>query len=85
MQGVMTTPLAIFLQLNTVRVVLLVLFGRVIAALALSARHSDQSTHEFSFYRYELRLVSLHMNFLPRGLACAARFMLRGARARCAF
>ena len=50
MHRVMTTPLAIFLQLDTVRIVLLVLFGRVIAALALSACHSDQSTHEFSFY-----------------------------------
>ena len=49
MQGVMSTPLAVLLQLDTVRVVLLVLFGRVIAALALSAGHSDQSTHEFSF------------------------------------
>ena len=56
MQGVMPTPLAVLLQLDTVRVVLLVLFGRVIAALALGACHSDQSTHEFSFYRYGLRL-----------------------------
>ena len=56
MQGVMATPLAILLQLDAVRVVLLVLFGRVIAALALGACHSDQSTHEFSFYRYGLRL-----------------------------
>ena len=37
MHGVMTTPLAILLELDTVRIVLLVLLGRVIAALALGA------------------------------------------------
>lgn len=47
----MTTPLAILLELDTVRVVLLVLLGRVIAALAIGAGQSDQRTHEFSFYR----------------------------------
>ena len=41
----MATPLAIFLHLDTIRVVLLVLLGRVIAALAISARQGDQSTH----------------------------------------
>ena len=51
-QGVMAAPLAVLLELDTVRVILLVLLGRVIAALAISARQSDQSTHEFSFYRY---------------------------------
>ena len=50
MQGVVTAPLAIFLELDTIRIVLLVLLGRVVAALALSAGQSDQSTHEFSFY-----------------------------------
>ena len=50
MQRVLLAPLAILLQLDTVRVVLLVLLGRVVAALALSAGQSDQSTHEFSFY-----------------------------------
>ena len=49
MQGVMTTPFAIFLQLNTIRIVLLVFLGRIVAAFALGASHSDQSTHEFSF------------------------------------
>ncbi len=49
MHGVMTTPLAILLELDTVRIVLLVLLGRVIAALALGAGQSDQRTHEFSF------------------------------------
>ena len=46
MQGMMTTPLAILLELDTVRIILLVLLGRVIAALAISARQGDQSTHE---------------------------------------
>ena len=43
-------PLAVLLELDAVRIVLLVLLGRVVAALALSAGQSDQSTHEFSFY-----------------------------------
>jgi len=46
MQGMMTTPLAILLELDTVRIILLVLLGRVVAALAIGARQSDQSTHE---------------------------------------
>ena len=50
MQGMGTTPLAVLLELDAVRIVLLVLLGRVVAALALSAGQSDQSTHEFSFY-----------------------------------
>jgi hypothetical protein len=49
MQGVMTTPLAIFLELDTIGVILLVLLGRVITALALGAGQSDQRTHEYSF------------------------------------
>ena len=49
MQGVMTTPFAIFLHLDTIRIVLLVLLGRIVTALALGAGKGDQSTHEFSF------------------------------------
>ena len=45
MKSVMTTPLAIFLHLETIGVILLVLLGRVIATLAISARQSDQRTH----------------------------------------
>ena len=45
MQGVMTTPLAIFLHLETVGVVLLVLLGRVVATLAVGARQGYQRTH----------------------------------------
>ena len=48
MQGVMATPLAVLLELDTVRIVLLVLLGRVVAALALRARQGDQRTHEYS-------------------------------------
>lgn len=48
MQGVMATPLAVFLELDTIRIVLLVLLGRVVAALALRARQGDQRTHEYS-------------------------------------
>ena len=50
MQGVMTTPFAIFLHLDTIRIVLLVLLGRIVTALALGAGKGDQSTHEFSSY-----------------------------------
>ena len=45
MQRVLLAPLAILLQLDTIRVVLLVLLGRVVAALALSAGQGDQRTH----------------------------------------
>ena len=48
MQRVLLAPLAILLELDTIRVVLLVLLGRVIAALALRARQGDQRTHEYS-------------------------------------
>jgi hypothetical protein len=49
MQGVMTTPTAILLELDTIGVILLVLLGRVVAALALGACQGDQRTHEYSF------------------------------------
>ena len=49
-QGVLVAPLAVLLELDAVRIVLLVLLGRVVAALALGAGQGDQSTHEFSFY-----------------------------------
>ena len=45
MQGMGTTPLAILLELNTIGIILLVLFGRVIAALALGAGQNDINTH----------------------------------------
>ena len=49
MHSVLTAPLAILVKLKTVGVVLLVLLGRVVAALALSAGQGDQRTHELSF------------------------------------
>ena len=45
MQGVMSAPLAILVELEAVGVVLLVLLGRVVAALALGACQGDQCTH----------------------------------------
>jgi hypothetical protein len=48
-QSVLAAPLAVFLHLDAIRIILLVLFGRVVTALALGARQSDQRTHEFSF------------------------------------
>ena len=48
MHRVVTAPLAILLELDTIRIVLLVLLGRVVAALALRARQGDQRTHEYS-------------------------------------
>lgn len=66
MGGVMATPLAVLLELDTVRVVLLVLLGRVITALALSAGQSDQSTHEFSFSLYPEQLFYTHESWFVR-------------------
>ena len=66
MQGVMTTPLAVLLELKTIGVILLVFLGRVIAALALRAGQSDQSTHEYSFLLI-LLLNGLHLVRLRRG------------------
>ena len=64
MHGVMTAPLAILLELDTIRIILLVLLGRIVTALALGACQSDQSTHEFSFITEALdKLVIIHMNF----------------------
>ena len=47
MQCVLVAPRAVLLELHTLRIVLLVLLGGVVATLALSARESNQSTHEF--------------------------------------
>ena len=43
--GVLAAPRAVLLQLHTIGVVLLVLISGVVAALALSAGESNQSTH----------------------------------------
>ena len=44
----LTAPLAILLQLDTIRVVLLVFLGRVITALALRTRQGNHRAHELS-------------------------------------
>ena len=49
MHRVALAPLAVLLQLDTIRVVLLVLLGRIVSTLAFSACKGDQSTHQFSF------------------------------------
>ena len=48
MQGVLLAPLAVLLQLNTITVVLLVLLGRVVTALALRTRQGNHRAHELS-------------------------------------
>ena len=45
MNGVMTTPLAIFLHLETIGIVLLVLLGRIVTTLAIRARQGNHRTH----------------------------------------
>ena len=45
MQGVMTTPAAVLLELDALRIVLLVLLSRVVTTLAVGASQSNQSTH----------------------------------------
>ena len=49
MGSVLIAPLAIFVELETVRMSLLIFLGRIIAALALGAGQRDQCTHEYSF------------------------------------
>ena len=48
MYSVVATPLAVLLELDTIRIILLVLLGRIVAVLAVSARQGDQSTHTYS-------------------------------------
>ena len=43
-----TTPLAILLELNTIGIILLVLLGRVVTALALRTRQGNHRAHELS-------------------------------------
>jgi formate hydrogenlyase subunit 3/multisubunit Na+/H+ antiporter MnhD subunit len=46
----MAAPFAILLHLDPVGVVLLILLGRIVAALAVGARQRNHRTHEFSSY-----------------------------------
>ena len=55
MQSMAFAPLAVLLELEALRIILLVLCGRVIAALAISARLRDQCSHEYSFYSLIVR------------------------------
>ena len=48
MQRVLLAPLAILLQLDTIRVVLLVLLGPVVTPLALRTRQGNHRAHELS-------------------------------------
>ena len=57
MKGVMTTPLAIFLHLETIGVILLVLLRRVVATLAFSTRQSDQRTHQILLALFRLQAM----------------------------
>ena len=41
----MTAPPAVLLELDALGIVLLVLLGRVVTALAIRARQGDQRTH----------------------------------------
>ena len=46
-QGVMTTPAAVLLELDALRIVLLILLSRIVTTLALGASKGNQSTHVF--------------------------------------
>ena len=48
MYSVLTAPLAILVKLEAVGVVLLVLLGRVVTALALRTRQGNHRAHELS-------------------------------------
>ena len=78
MRRVMTAPLAVLLQLDAIRIVLLVLLGRVIAALAISAGQSDQRSDEFSSYRLRVEIanVLIHMHSPSSAAAGAHRALL---------
>lgn len=45
MNSVLLAPWAVFFKLNTLRVILLILLGRIVTAFAFIASQSDQSTH----------------------------------------
>ena len=55
----MTTPAAVLLELDALRVVLLVLLGRIVTTLALGASKGNQSTHcKSSYLRTQVRRLS---------------------------
>ena len=59
MHRVALAPLAVLLQLDTIRIVLLVLLGRIVSTLAFSACKGDQSTHQYSL-NYLVAFLLLH-------------------------
>ena len=61
MKRVMATPLAVLFKLNSVRVVLLVFLGRVVAPFALRARQCNHCSHELLLIN--IILVHLHDKF----------------------
>ena len=50
MQCMLLAPLAVLLELESLGIILLILRGRIVAALAISARHRDQGTHLLSLW-----------------------------------
>ncbi len=74
MQGVMSTPLTVFLELQTVRHVPFILRGGVIPAVALCALECDDFLHEFraivpSCCRF-LRKARTHQRLLLSPVSC---------------
>jgi len=48
-QGVLSVPLAVLLELDALRIVLLILFGRIVAAFALGACQGYERSHFGAF------------------------------------
>ena len=70
MKSVVTAPLAIFLHLDTIGIVLLVLLRRIVAALAFRACQNYLRTHENSpnnYNKIEKTLKSQHTNYFMNG------------------
>ena len=79
-QRVALAPLAVLLQLNAIRIILLVLLGRVVTALALRTRQGDQRTHEFSFLPFmETSSNDIHMNLTNGARVGGPRIQIFGA------
>jgi hypothetical protein len=74
--GVMSAPFAILLQLDTIGIVLLVLLGRVIAALALGAGQGDQRTHTISLLIQKCFSLKLYTKLSIKDGACGNRLRL---------
>lgn len=53
-------PLAILLELDAVRIILLVLLGRVVTAFALRTRQGNHRAHEYSLLTFRTNLNHAH-------------------------